>query len=180
MSSTGVRAPVWTASGMGHWKRLIKIPSATDCYYCITNMTCLIYVSYCVDILVTVLNHLSAIMLHVYVITLPVSCYTLFSGILRMFCIAYILFLQTSLLYMHNTVLPICMFISITSPLDNLIYDITWIRLETWPEDNRLGSDGIKRGPFYIFLLLTCLYIFLLLLICLLYGITPTTSCIIY
>ena len=54
------------------------------------------------------------------------------------------------------------MFISITSPLDNSIYDITWIRLETWPDDNRLCSDGIKRWPVYIFLLLIIYYCCLL------------------
>ena len=62
MSSTGVRAAVWTASGMGHWKRLIKIPGGTDCDFLINNMTCLIHVCYCLDVLVTVPDHLSAIM----------------------------------------------------------------------------------------------------------------------
>ena len=65
MGSTGVRAPVGTASGMGHWKRLIKIPGGTDCYYCIKNMTCLIHIYYCIVVLVTVPEHLSVIMLPV-------------------------------------------------------------------------------------------------------------------
>ena len=69
MSSTGVRAPVWTASGMGHWKRLIKMPGGTDCDYCINNMTCLIYAYYCLVVLVTVPDQLSTIMLHVYFVT---------------------------------------------------------------------------------------------------------------
>ena len=57
------------------------------------------------------------------------------------------------------------MFTSITSPLDNILYYINWIRLETW--------------PVYRFLLLTWLYT-LLLIIYLWYGITTITSCIIY
>jgi len=28
-------APVWTTTGMRHWKRLIKISGDIDCYYCI-------------------------------------------------------------------------------------------------------------------------------------------------
>ena len=66
---------------MGHWKRLIKIPGGTDCYYCINDMTCLIHVSY----LVTVPDQLSAIMLHVYFVTLPGTCYTFCGGILLMY-----------------------------------------------------------------------------------------------
>ena len=31
--------------GMGHWKRLIKIPSGADCYYCINHMTYSTHVS---------------------------------------------------------------------------------------------------------------------------------------
>ena len=82
MGSIGVRAPVWTASGMGHWKRLIKIPGGTDCYYCINNMTCLIHVSYCLVVHVPVPDHFVVIMLPVYVVTLPVTCYTFCGGIL--------------------------------------------------------------------------------------------------
>ena len=98
MGSTGVRAPVWTASGMGHWKRLIIIPGGTDSYYWLKNMTCLIHVYYCLVVLVTVPDHLSAIMLHVYFVTLPGTCYTFCGGILLMcmytciLCITYILF----------------------------------------------------------------------------------------
>ena len=84
MGSTGVRAPVWTASGMGHWKRLIIIPGGTDCYYCINNMTCLIHVYYCLVVLVTVPAHVFAIMRHVCIVTLPVLCYTFWGGILLM------------------------------------------------------------------------------------------------
>jgi len=65
----------------------------------------------------------------------------------------------------------IYMFISITAPLDNIFIISNWRLLWTWPDDNMLGSDGITRWH---------VYIFLLLIICLLYGITNTTSCIIY
>ena len=92
MGLTGVRAPVWTASGMGHWKRLIKIPCGTDCYYCINNMTCPIHVSYW-------LLHLLLVL-----IIYPLSCYlyTLLHFLIHVtlsvrysctsiFCIAYTL-----------------------------------------------------------------------------------------
>jgi len=128
IGSARVRAPVWTVSGMRHWKRLIKIPGGTDCYCCINNMSCLIHVYYCFVVLVTVPDHLSAIMLHVYFVTLPGTCYTFCGGILLMYmyilpCIFCFLYtLQTSFLYIHNTVLhmPICMFTSIPSPLYNI------------------------------------------------------------
>ena len=77
---------------MGHWKRLIKISGGTDCYYCIHNMTCLIHVYYCLDVIVTVPDHLSAIMLHVYLllclvhVTLSVVAYYACSA-LHLFCI---------------------------------------------------------------------------------------------
>jgi len=48
-------------------------------------MTCLIYVFDCLVVLVTVPNHLSVIMLHVYFVTLPGTCYTFCGGILLMF-----------------------------------------------------------------------------------------------
>jgi len=110
MGSTEVRAPVWTDSSMGHWKRLIKIPGGTDCYYCIIIMTCLIHVYYCLVVLVTVPDHLSAIMLYVYCVT----CYMLHFlwwhtthvhvySALHIFRFLYTL--QTSVLYTHNTVL---------------------------------------------------------------------------
>ena len=104
IGSTRARAPVWTASGMGHWKRLIRIPGGTDCYYCLNDMTCLIHVCY----LVTGPENWSAIMLHVYLllclvhVTLSVVAYYACST-LHLFCFLYSL--QTSLLYMHNTVL---------------------------------------------------------------------------
>ena len=66
IGSTRVRAPVWTASGMGHWKRLNKISSRTDCYYCINHMTCPVHVYYCPFILVTVLDILSTTISCVY------------------------------------------------------------------------------------------------------------------
>jgi len=34
------RAPVWTISGMRHYKRLIKIVSDIDCYYCTIIVCC--------------------------------------------------------------------------------------------------------------------------------------------
>ena len=61
---------------MGHWKILIKISGGTDCDYCINNMTYLIHVYSCLVVLVTVPDHLSSIMLHVYFVTLPDTCYT--------------------------------------------------------------------------------------------------------
>ena len=63
---------------MGHWKRLIIILSATACYYCIKNLTCLIYISYCVDILVTVPDYLFTIMSPV--------CHVTFSDIRYIIC----------------------------------------------------------------------------------------------
>ena len=116
--------------------------------------------------------------------TLPGICYTVCSGIPCMFCIAYILLLQTyahlhvhiayAHLYVHFGHVTTSKFISITSPLDNIIYDITWKRLETWPDDNMLIGDGIKIWHCYD------IVIFLLIIKFLLYGITITESCIIY
>jgi len=39
MSSTGVRTSVWAASGMRHWRGMIKISDDTDYYYyyCLTQ-----------------------------------------------------------------------------------------------------------------------------------------------
>ena len=136
---------------MGHWKRMIKIPSGSDCYYCLNNMTCLIHVYYCVGVLVTVPDHLSAIMSHVYFVTLPGTCYTFCSGILLLymyalhciysvFCIPYrhhywlcttpyYGYIAYAHLHVHVYHITTSMFISITSPLDNSIYYIHWIRL---------------------------------------------------
>ena len=115
---------------MGHWKRLIIISGGTDYYYCIKNMTCLIHVYYCLAVLVTVPDSLSGIMFHVYVVTLSGTCYIFCGGILRMFCIAYILFdvylTDIIIVYAQYRIMvilhmPICMFTSITSPLSNII-----------------------------------------------------------
>ena len=122
MGSYGVRAPVWTDSGMRHWKRLIKIPGGTDCYYCINNMTCLIHV------------YLLLCLVHV---TLSVVAYYACSA-LHLFYFH----MPTCMFILH---MPTCMVTAITSPLDDSIYDINRTRLKTWPDDNRLGSDGIKR-----------------------------------
>ena len=124
---------------MGHWRRLIKIPGGTDCYYCINHMTCLTHVYYCPFIFLLFLSDmLSTIMSPVYLITLSYICYTpcgnvLFMHTYTLHCIysAFMYTLQTSVQYMHNTVvwlcciLHTCMFISITSPLYNTIYYIT-------------------------------------------------------
>ena len=139
---------------MGHWKRVIKISGDTDCYYCINDMTRHDLPATCLVVLVTVPDHLSAIMLHVYIdtvlvscynscsdllliahvyfVTLPGTCYLVCSGILCMFCIAYIFYCCRHM--------PIRMVTSITSPLHVHVYHVTtrqsyllyynnWIRL---------------------------------------------------
>ena len=79
---------------MGHWKRLIKIPGGTDCYYCMNNMTCPIHVSYWLVALVISPDHLSLIMLPVYFVpflihvTLSVVAHYPYASI---FCITYTL-----------------------------------------------------------------------------------------
>ena len=116
MGSTGVRASVWTASGMGHWKRLIKIAGGTDCYYCINNMTCLIHVFYYLVVHVPVPDHFAVIMLPVYVVTLPVSCYTFCGGILLMYMyICYFAWYMLLFLWWHTTHVLHC------------IYSVFWI-----------------------------------------------------
>ena len=110
-------APVWTASGMGHWKRLIEIAGGTDCYYWINNMTCLwinnmtcpIYVFYCLVVLVTVPDHLAAISILCYFTWYILhflwwhTTHGYVYSALHIFCFPYTL--QTSLLSMHSTVL---------------------------------------------------------------------------
>jgi len=140
MGSSGVRAPVWTASGMRYWKRLIKIPSGTECYYCINNMTCLIHVYYCSVVLITVSDILSTVMSPIYLVTLS-DTYTSYGDTLCMYtytlhsiysvpCIlcrhcCYII--TTLLLYNYNTVvwlfciLHIYMFIFSTIPYATVI-----------------------------------------------------------
>ena len=88
MGSAGMRAPVWTASCMGHWKRLFKISGGTDCYYCINKMTCLLHVYYCLVVLVTIPDNLSTtmfLMWSVYFIPLPDTYYTFCGSILLMY-----------------------------------------------------------------------------------------------
>ena len=127
MGSTGVWAPVWTASGMGHWKRLIKIPGSTDYYYCINHTTCSTHVYYCPFYVC----YYSWYVLHDHVTGIPCYtfwiCYTPCGNTLFMYsilCIAYILLyvyvadfitvyahhnsMQTALLYMHNTIVWLC------------------------------------------------------------------------
>ena len=118
MGSARVRALVWTISGMRHWKRLIEIPGGTDCYYCINNMTCLLHVYYCFVVLVPLPDTLSTIMLHVYTVTLPSTCYTFcYSTLLCISCIVlfHIFFVQTPCLYIHNTITRLFMFPTDTS-----------------------------------------------------------------
>ena len=136
---------------MRRWKRLIKIPGGTDCYYWRNNVTCLIHVFYCLLVLVIVPDHLAAIMLHVYFVTLPGTCYPFCGGVLLMymytlyciysvFCIScrhhyrqyttpYYGYIVYAHLHVHCYHVTIRMFISITSPLDNNIYYVNWIRL---------------------------------------------------
>ena len=98
---------------------MIIIPGGTDCYYCINNMTCLLHVYYCLLVLVTVPDHLSAIMLHVYLllclvhVTLSVVAYYSCTCILCIVYMPFSIYLAdimtrytqlTSLLDIHNTI----------------------------------------------------------------------------
>ena len=85
MGSTGIRVLVWTASGMGHWKRLIKIPGGIDCYYCVNNITCPIHVYYCSVIPITIPDILSTIMSPEHLVTLPDICCTSWGDTLSMY-----------------------------------------------------------------------------------------------
>jgi len=76
MGSARVQVSVWTASGIGHWKRLIKITGDTDCSYYINNMTYPIHVYYCSVVLFTILDILCSIMSHVYLVIFHDTCYT--------------------------------------------------------------------------------------------------------
>ena len=69
---------------MGHWRRLIKIPGGTDCYYCINHMRCSTHVYYCPFILVTIPDVLFTIMSHVYLVTRFYICHTLCGNTLFM------------------------------------------------------------------------------------------------
>ena len=95
-----------------------------------------------VVVLVPIPDHLSAIMLPVLFVTLPGTCYTFCGGILFIYicilCIAYILFsvylADITIVYAPHRMMvilhmPICMFISITSPLDNIFIISNWILL---------------------------------------------------
>ena len=155
MGLSGVRAPVWTASGMGYWRRLIKIPGSTDCYYCIIHMICSTYVYYCPFLFVTIPDMLSTIMSHVYLlhflifVTLHVVTHYSWTHILCLHIFYFMYTLQTSLLYTHNTIvwlccmLHICMFIFITSSLYNILYDIKLDTTVDMTRYNLLGGDGI-------------------------------------
>ena len=126
-----------TVSGMGHWKRMIKISGGTDCYYCINDMTCLIHVCY----LVTVPDNLSDIILPVYLllylvhVTLSMSRNSALH-ISSSICIPcslcstpYYSYIAYAHMHVHCYHITTNMFISITSPLDNSIYFLNWIRL---------------------------------------------------
>jgi len=141
----------------------------------------------CLVVLVTVPDHLSVIMLHVYFVTLPGPCYTFCGGILLMylhyiysvFCIScrhhYCYAQHRIVVVLH---MPTCMFTSITSPLDDYRHDpmIT-------------GLVMVLKDDMYIYFYCLHVYLFLLLMIfflygimltiSLLYGITSTTTCII-
>jgi len=99
---------------MGHWKRLIKIPSATVCYYCIKNMTCRVHVFYCLFVHVPVPDHFAAIMLPVYVVLTCFMLYILWWHLTHvhvysaLLLSAYILFCMDYLLLKHNTVGWLC------------------------------------------------------------------------
>ena len=76
-------------------------------------MTCLIHVYYCLVVLVTVPDNLSTIMLLVYFVTLPGTCYTLCYGTLLCIpCIIlfHIFFVHTPCLYTHDTITRLFMF----------------------------------------------------------------------
>ena len=83
MGSAGVWAPVWTASGIGYWKRLIKISAGTDCYYCINHMTCSIHVYYCL-------------------FTLLHFCYLMYHHVTCIFCTSYIFHGHTIHVYVYS------------------------------------------------------------------------------
>ena len=61
---------------MGHWKRLIKIPGGTNCYYCINHLRCSTHGYYCPFLFVTLPDMLSILMSPVYLIALLDICYT--------------------------------------------------------------------------------------------------------
>jgi len=91
MGSARVGAPVWTVSGMGHWKRLIKIPGDTDCYYRINNMTCSIYVYYYPFILVILPDILPTCILWTScgdtLLMYPYTLYSIYFLLTHCFCI---------------------------------------------------------------------------------------------
>ena len=96
----------------GIQKRLIKIPSGTDCYYCINNMTYLIHVYYCLvilvirpDILPTSISHIYCALhvetLFIYMNTLH-SMYSLFYVFFTDTLLLYMVILRTSCIHVHN------------------------------------------------------------------------------
>jgi len=135
MGSTGVRAPVWTASGIRHWKRLIKIPGGTDCYYCINDMTWLSCYMYAILLLFMILYPISCYLYTCYftryhvtciLVTLPGICYTfciawhtthVLHCIYYTFCTTDIITVCTPYRIVITLHRPICLYTSIMSPL---------------------------------------------------------------
>ena len=83
----------------------------------INNMTCLIHVYYCLVVLVTIPDNLSAIMLPVYFVTLSDTCYTFCYGTLfmstytlhTMYFLFHIFFVHASFLYTHDIIARLLM-----------------------------------------------------------------------
>jgi len=116
MGSSGVRAPIWTASGMRHWKILI-ISGGTAWYYCINQMTRSIHVYYGLFMLAKLLlSYLSSC--HIYTLHFLYSsqaCYSC-TYILCISCIPH------SMCFIHiNTVIPCTSCIHIHIIHDNII-----------------------------------------------------------
>ena len=124
---------------------MIKIPGGTDRYYCINDMTRHDLPATFLVVRVPAPDHLSAIMFHIYIDTALVSCYNSCSDLLltayvcfvtlpRLVILFVVAYYACSALHIYFIVADICpsawsplsrhhyMFMSITSPLDNLIY----------------------------------------------------------
>ena len=129
MGSTGVRAPVWTVSGMGYWKRLIKIPGSTDCYYYINHMTCSIHVYivylYLLHFLLSYPTIISLYALHFLYFshTLLIYTYTLHF----MYYLFHVFFVDTLFWYNHKhySVITFVYFMCTCSYLSSLYYRVT-------------------------------------------------------
>ena len=85
MSSAGVLALVWTASGMGHWKKLIKILGDIDCYYCIIILLHILYIMIILFIVILLYMH----------VLLFMSCY---------YPTLHVFYVGMSYMYTHDTI----------------------------------------------------------------------------